>query len=219
MKTGSWTGMFSETEKVEKVMSALFSFRKSHPGRKKGLGQSARGFISLADQQSCSSRCEMARWTIGTTWQGVSGQTQTLQTEATSPSSLCMDCLCSHHPQAHCPDPPPTAEPVEATVTTALDTSEPSLQSRWEEDGLYQSLPFRYHWSWASEDLCVWVLLRQDRLTLVVVFLFFWLLSSCQNIWCISTKTPRDLHGLTSHCFWSKLVSSIPSKIWVKDSS
>jgi len=44
MKTGSWTGMFSEPEKAERVISELLSFRKSHPGRKRGMGQSARGF-------------------------------------------------------------------------------------------------------------------------------------------------------------------------------
>lgn len=122
---------------------------------KKGWDNLPEVFLSLAD---CRSKHEMTHWTAGTTWQRVSAQPQTAQTRGNqslfSMHGLPLKLSC-HQPHAQCPDPPPTGEPAEATVTTALDTSDSSLQSRWDNDGVinhYHS--FGYHWNWASKGLC-----------------------------------------------------------------
>lgn len=127
---------FQNLKKMRKQCLSFSPLRNLIQGGKDNLPEV---FITLADQQSCSSKCEMACWAPGTTWQRVSAQAQTVQS-LFSMHGLPVQLL-SHQPHAKCPVPPPTGEPVEATVTTALDTPNPSLQSRSDNDGVYQSLP------------------------------------------------------------------------------
>lgn len=144
MKTGSWAGMFSEPEKVEKAMAEISPLGNLIQEGKKRWDNLLEVFFSLSNQQRCSSKHEMAQWTTRTTWQRVSAQTQTVQSRGNqslfSMNGLPVQLLC-HQLQAQCPDPPPTGEPAEATVATALDPSDPSLQSRSDHDGVYQSFP------------------------------------------------------------------------------
>lgn len=111
---------------------------------KKGWENLLEVFFSLSDQQRCSSKHEMAQWTTRTTWQRVSAQTQTVRSRGNqslfSMNGLPVQLL-SHQLQAQCPDSSPTGEPAEATVATPLDSSDPSLQSRSDNDGVYQSFP------------------------------------------------------------------------------
>lgn len=137
---------FWNLKKLRKQRSSFSPLGNLIQEGKKGWDNLPEVFTNLADQQSCSSKCEIAHWTTGTTWQRVRAQRQTLDRGNQSLFSMHGLPVLSHHPHAWCPDPPPTAEPVEAAVTTPwLHLTSQADETMMGCINHFQS--FKYHWS------------------------------------------------------------------------
>lgn len=127
MKTGSCTGIFSESGKAERVISGLFSFRKSHPVRKRGMERSARGFHQ---SRNSSSKWDTACWIPGITRPQVTVQIQTNCTDGRQVVHLTyVQTACEAASQLPTPRvmPWPMGESEDTTVMTTLLNFNPIL--------------------------------------------------------------------------------------------